>query len=176
MQRFKMRKIIFLTMLTLSCNTYADGTLTITGTVEPASIVGFDKTSVMATSLVTGTHTFQDASIGIDVPLAGKFDVSRDIYIKTNTNTAIEMSISAPDNYGDLKTVDGRESIRVDYKLMNTTYTTLDGETFVELTNQANDGSDSVGTLNLKQHSNTASDQDAGTYSTLLTITIRKSL
>ena len=168
-----MKKILYLTLLVLGNALVAD-TITLEGEVQPASVVSFTKADVSGATLSSNTHTFVDAVID-DIPLilGQKFNIVKNIYVKTNTNRPLLMSLEALGDPNGQLVKDGFNKIRVDYKLMGNAYTVLDGTVTKTLTNAPLDGTgNEVGTFEMKQHYYTPGDAEAGTYSNSLKVTI----
>ena len=168
-----MKKVLYLTLLFLGNSLFAD-TITLEGAVQPASIVSFTKADVSGATLSSNTHTFIDADIDdIAINIGQKFNIVKNIYVKTNTNRPLLISLEALGDPNGQLVKDVFNKIRVDYKLMGNAYFPIDGTETRTLTNIALDGmGNEVGTFEMKQHNFTPGDAEAGTYSNSLRVRI----
>lgn len=164
-----MRKILLITLPFLTTVLFASDII-VKGKVEVASIVGFDMSDVTSTPYTTGTNTFLDGEISAIANLNEKFHIKQTIYVKSNSASGLEMSLSAPDGYGDLK--NGRYTINVNYKLMDSSIT-MDGSDWKTIPTTTNTVTTLTDKFEVIQINNTTSDQVAGTYKATITATIR---
>jgi len=169
-----MKKSLYLSLFLLSRLVFADSITTLVK-IEPASLVSFDQAFVTGGTLTTATHSFETVQVDFAMNLGTKFEVTKNIYVKTNTSTPLTMALKSLGNqYGKL--TKGVDDIRVDYKLMGNDYTLFDGTVERTLTSTPLDGTGgAVGTFYFKQHYDTPGDQAAGTYSITFEVKIRAS-
>jgi len=171
-----MKKSLYLSLLLLGGIVSANSIITM-AKVEPAALVSFDQAFVTGNSLVTATKSFETAKVEFDMDLSTKFEVSKNLYVQTNTTTPLTISLhSLGDANGKLTHTNGIDDIRVDYKLMDDDYATFDGTLEKTLTSSPRDGTgDSVGTFWFKQHYDTPGDQVAGKYSITFEVILKAS-
>lgn len=139
----------------------------LTGSILPAAQVSFG--AAPTGTLTGGTFMFEGASIpfnnlvlGVDTPK------EQDVYVKTNSNTGVTMTISDPVNGGDMVTTTG-ETLKMEYSLLGNPVN-VPAEDLMPLVNGAN-----LGTLPLGKFLAVAQptpNQVSGNYSTTLNITI----
>lgn len=171
-----MKKIIFgIWLLLMNNNLIADG-FTLTGTIEPASVVSF---SPMVESLTSDTHRFVTPSQALEgnVVLGDYLTITQDLYVKTNTNVLLGMSLEGvTDEYGSLvSTVDARKTIAMNYYLNDVQFTpSLDPTEFKSLgVNTINNGSSPIAfKLKLQSDESIPTNKLAGIYSTTITVRI----
>jgi len=170
-----MKKFLFL--ITIVITGGWSNTISISATVPPAAIVGFD--NPITENLVDNTFTFKDIVIDIgSIPLGGKISpVSKPIYAKTNssTGTTIEIVDHTNPNSGFLSghLVDDSEEnlVAMKYSLFGSEYSMKNHPT-VTLTAGTSDGGSSIGNFVIEQKNNTSSDQPEGHYSVVFDVII----
>ena len=106
-----MKKIILTLFMFTSLNA-VDGSFTVKGYIQPASIVSF---SILATTdlLTNDTNTFKGISEAIQLPVTlGQLLVfEQSIFVKTNTNVPLGIRLESPTGtYGDLKLIGGNRT------------------------------------------------------------------
>jgi len=157
-----------------------DNEIDITGTVLSGAVVGFSDMSGEA--LFSGDSAivkFKDPG-QINLGIIGVGETFEDnlvqpIYVKTNDTNGVSMTITDPTNSGNLNGLDDHgkdngESINMSYKLMGVDY--IIGTTgAVTVASGKNDGTKKQGEFKMIPDAAT-SNQAAGTYGTVLTVTI----
>lgn len=176
----RLLSIIALGALLSSGVNAADNQIDITGTVLSGAVVGFaDMSGEALFSGDTAIVKFKDPSqinlgtIGVGETFAD--GLTQNIYVKTNDTNGVSMSITDGTNSGNLKGLDSAgadngETIDVSYNLMGAAYT-LGTTGAVTLVATKDLGSTSVGDLVMTPSAATTN-QGAGTYGTVLTVTI----
>jgi len=165
----------------LSTTVFAnDNEIDITGTVLSGAVVGFSNMSTEALFLGDNAIVkFKDPDkinlgiIGVGETFAD--NLIQHIYVKTNDTNGVSMTITDSTNSGNLKGFDNHgvaneETITMAYKLMGSDYV-IGTTNAVNLVTAKNVGSDSVGDFEMIPTAATAN-QAAGTYGTVLTVTI----
>jgi len=178
-----MKKLLSTVMIATLLSTTAfavDNQINITGTVLSGAVVGFSDMSEEA--LFSGDDAivkFKDpgqinlGTIGVGETFADNLE--KDIYVKTNDTNGVTITLTDTTNSGNLKGMDNHntangETINMSYKVMNSDYT-IGTTGAVDLVTTKDSGKNSVGTFKMIPDTAT-SNQGAGTYGTVLTVTI----
>ena len=164
-----MRKNILFTM-TLFTMLQAN-TITLTGKVEVASIVGFDQAEVESLNYQTDTNTFKAIEINNALELDEYFTITKNIYAKSNSSDDLEIRLESA-NFGGQLQAAGGNSIAMKYKIDGTVID-MAGETWVTIPTTINQ----LTTLNdgfiARSKTPISIYQPAGDYSVILNVTVR---
>ena len=171
-----MKKILFFVGLVLNSMQLGADSFTITGTVQPASIVSF---SPITENLTSDTHRFVTPTQSLEgnVVLGDYLTITQDLYVKTNTNVMLGMSLEGvTDSYGSLvSTVDNRNTIAMNYYLNDVQFTPLLNATeFKSLgVSTLNSGGSPIAfKLKLQSNESIPTNKLAGEYSTTISVSI----
>ena len=157
-----------------------DNKIDIIGTVLSGAVVGFSDMSQEA--LFSGDSAivkFKDpGQINLGIIGVGETfenNLVQSIYVKTNDTNGVTMTITDPTNSGNLNglddhSTDNGESITMSYKLMGLDYT-IGTTGAVTVASGKDDGKTKQGEFKMIPDAATAN-QAAGTYGTVLTVTI----
>jgi uncharacterized membrane protein len=175
--------IVLSLLLPMTALFSAENQIVVKGVVLVDAIVSFEQVSDPLTEAVSGVGTFKDnASSNIDlgnVGGQGSFtNVSRNIYVKTNTNNTVSIKLEDPNNKDGyicpVSDPSGEPCIAIKYYINGSRYEPELGNTeYVDLVTGVNDGQTSIGTFEIKPRTNILSDiYMADDYSTTLNITV----
>ena len=160
----------------------ADNQIVVRGVVLVDAIVSFEQVTSALDEAVSGEGTFKESSssnidLG-DIGGQGSFtNVSRDIYVKTNTNNTVSIKLEDPnDEDGDICPVTNPSGkcMALKYYINDVQYTPeLGNIDYVVLVTGVNDGQNSVATFEIRPKANTLNKIFvAGQYSATLNVTI----
>lgn len=166
------KNILKLLLLSLfSVNSFADGDITVTGTILPSAVVGFEKVDGIALSAV---DTFKNSEIDFgSSELGGGFDaVSKNFYVKSNNPNGVSVKIEADagQHSGGGLTGESGEVIGVNYYFNGFNTYNL-GDTIV-LTEEPTDGSEQGKAFTFAPNNTSGVTYRAGSYTTVLKVTI----
>jgi hypothetical protein len=171
-----MKKTILMIWFILNSNNLGADSFTLTGTIQPASIVSFIP---ITNNLISDTHQFVTPTQALEetVILGDYLTIFQNIYIKTNTNVTLGMSLEGITNeYGSLvSTVDARKTIAMNYYLNNVQFTpSLDPTEFKSLgVSTINNGNSPIDyKLKLVSDESIPTNKLAGEYRTTIKVTI----
>jgi len=165
-----MKKVILMVII-FSKAIIADGTMTITGNILPSATVGFE---TITENLIDDKRFFKGADIDVGVFSLGEVipPVTKDIFVKTNIPTGVNMKIINQKNYLKSYLTDASDNnLKMKYKLMGVNYD-MTNPTTRALCNSIKDGSISVGTFVVEQYQTTSADQTPSTYSATFNVEI----
>lgn len=161
----------FILLFLFSFMSFADDQITITGTILPSAIVGFEKVDGIALSAV---DTFQDTKIDFgSSELGSGFDaIPKNFYVKSNNPNGVSIKIEADagEHSGGGLTGESGEVIGINYYFNGFSTYSL-GDTIV-LTEAPTDGSEKGKAFAFAPNNTSGVTYRAGTYSTVLRVTI----
>ncbi|CAA6798845.1 MAG: Unknown protein [uncultured Sulfurovum sp.] len=161
----------------------ADNQIVVTGVVLVDAIVSFEQVSDPLTEAVSGVGTFKD-SVSSNIDLGdvggqGEFtNVSRNIYVKTNTNNTVSIKLEDPSNKDGyicpVSNPSSKPCIAIKYYINGSRYDPELGNTeYVDLVTGVNDGQASIGTFEIKPRANILNTiYMADDYTTALNVTV----
>jgi len=174
--------IVLLMLIPITSLFSADNQIVVRGVILVDAIVSFEQVSNVLTQATNGVGAFKE-SVSSNIDLGdiggqGSFiNVSRNIYVKTNTNNSVSIKLEDPnDEDGDICPVSNPSGkcIALKYYINGSQYTPQLGTTSsVVLTTGVTDGQTSIGTFEIKPKANiTNKIFVAGDYSSTLNVTV----
>ena len=149
-------------------------TITLTGKVEVASIVGFNQAEVESLNYQTNINAFNAIEINNALELNEYFTITKSIYAKSNSSDDLEIRLESA-NFGGQLQATGGNSIAMKYTIDGTVID-MDGETWVTIPTTINQLTTINNGFTARSKTPISTYQPAGDYSVILNVTVREKI
>ncbi len=164
-----MKKNILVSMLLVSI--LHANTISLTATIDVASVVGFNQAEVESLSYQTNVNTFKAIEINSALNLEEYFTITKSIYARSNSSDDLEIRLDSA-NFGGQLQASGGNSIAMRYKI-DGTIIDMAGATWVTIPTTINQLTTLTDGFKARSKTPISSAQPAGDYSVILNVTVR---